>query len=203
MNIDPGHFSGALKRPGSSETLRPQCQEGDKIFYGRSTRASNHTVAGKSPTPSPLPSPTHLRHVDLQHRHDGGVQVVGLRRLGVVDVHGVAPAGYSEDGGKVEILRELLGVQRGAGDEELEVWAEAGNVLRGGGVGRGGGEAERCNGTRGNKRKDKQEWRSFRFAQKPTMSWGEGGKESEAGVREGRDSAGGCAQEYVSNGAVP
>jgi hypothetical protein len=42
---------------------------------------------------------------------------------------GEAPTGYSKNGGAVEKLGELLGVQRGAGDEQLEVRPEAGNVL--------------------------------------------------------------------------
>ncbi len=42
---------------------------------------------------------------------------------------GEAPAGYSKNGRTVEKLGELLRVQRGAGDEQLEVRPEAGNVL--------------------------------------------------------------------------
>ena len=101
--------------------------------HERSTQTHKRTATVQSLTHSPIPylppAPTYLRHMNLQHCHYSSIQVVRLRCLGVVNVDGVPPAGYSEDGCKVEILGELLGVQRGTRDEELEVWAEAGNVL--------------------------------------------------------------------------
>lgn len=52
-----------------------------------------------------------------------------LWSLGVVDVNRVAPAGHSKDGSMVEELAEVLGVQGGRGDEQLEVGPEASQIL--------------------------------------------------------------------------
>lgn len=49
--------------------------------------------------------------------------------LGVEDVHRVSAAGYSEDWSVVEVLRELLSIERGAGNQQLDVRPEARNVL--------------------------------------------------------------------------
>mmetsp|Transcript_55137 Transcript_55137/g.129443 ORF Transcript_55137/g.129443 Transcript_55137/m.129443 type:complete len:421 (+) Transcript_55137:277-1539(+) len=54
-----------------------------------------------------------LRQVNLEHCDDTGVQIVGFRCLRVVDTHGIAPAGDVEDRRIVEVLGELLGIQRG------------------------------------------------------------------------------------------
>ena len=52
-----------------------------------------------------------------------------LWSLGVVDVNWVASARDSKDGGVVKELAEVLGIQRGRGDEQLEVWSEASQIL--------------------------------------------------------------------------
>eukprot|EP00959_Pyramimonas_sp_CCMP1952_P005959 124896-Pyramimonas_sp.AAC.1 len=62
------------------------------------------------------------------HTH---MMVYGAVYLGVKDLHREAAAGDAEDGCVVEILRELLRVQRGGGDQQLDVGAEPANVLRG------------------------------------------------------------------------
>ena len=49
--------------------------------------------------------------------------------LGVVNVDGKATARYPKNRGVVEKFRKLLGVQGGAGDEQLEVRPEPGNIL--------------------------------------------------------------------------
>mmetsp|Transcript_6507 Transcript_6507/g.18711 ORF Transcript_6507/g.18711 Transcript_6507/m.18711 type:complete len:883 (-) Transcript_6507:1046-3694(-) len=70
-----------------------------------------------------------LREVHLQRRQHRGIHVVRLGLLGVEDVHRIPTSGDPEDGGVIEVLAELLGVQGGAGDEELDVGPEASNVL--------------------------------------------------------------------------
>ena len=70
-----------------------------------------------------------LRDVDLQHGDHAGFEVVSLRSLGVHDVDRVAPPGDVEDGRVVKVLGELGGVERGRGDEQLEVGAEARDIL--------------------------------------------------------------------------
>lgn len=67
--------------------------------------------------------------VDLEDRGDGGVEVVGLGLLGVVDVDGVPAAGDVEDGRAVKVPRELLRVHRRGRDEQLELRPEARDVL--------------------------------------------------------------------------
>ena len=52
-----------------------------------------------------------------------------LGSLGVVDVHRVTPPWHSEDWGMVKELAEVLCIQCGRGDEQLEVWPESGQVL--------------------------------------------------------------------------
>ncbi len=49
--------------------------------------------------------------------------------LGVHDVDWISSAWYAEDGGVIEILAKLFGIQCGTGDQELQVRPEAGNVL--------------------------------------------------------------------------
>lgn len=65
----------------------------------------------------------------LQHRDHRSIDVVGLRRLGVQDIDWISPARHSEDGRVVKVLAELFRVQRGRGDEQLEVGPEARDVL--------------------------------------------------------------------------
>ena len=71
--------------------------------------------------------------VPTQNRHYAmachGIERPYLRSLGVVDVNWIAPARDSEDGGMIKELAEVLGVQCGGGDEQLEVWSEAGQIL--------------------------------------------------------------------------
>ena len=67
--------------------------------------------------------------MDLQHGHDGGVQVVSLGLFGVHDVHRVPSTGDAKDGRKVKVLRELLRVERRRRDEELNIGPEPGDVL--------------------------------------------------------------------------
>jgi len=57
------------------------------------------------------------------------LQVVRLWGLGVVYVYGESPPRDSEDGSTVEVVGKLLGVEGGAGYDELQVRAEARNVL--------------------------------------------------------------------------
>lgn len=52
-----------------------------------------------------------------------------LRGLCVQDVDRVTPPGDAEDRGVVKVLAELLCVEGGGGDEELDVGPEAGDVL--------------------------------------------------------------------------
>ena len=61
-----------------------------------------------------------LRDVDLQRRHHRGLDVVRLGRLGVHDVHRVAPPRDVEDGRVVEVAAELGRVEGRARDEQLE-----------------------------------------------------------------------------------
>lgn len=90
-----------------------------------------------------------LRGVDLEDGGNGRMEVVGFGLRSVEDVDGVATTGdcdvrsqslarleekrkeelTSEDGSIVKVLGELGGVERGTGDEEAEVGAEASNVL--------------------------------------------------------------------------
>lgn len=52
-----------------------------------------------------------------------------LWSLGVVDVNRVAPPRHSEDGSMVKELAEVLGIQGGGGDEQLEVRSKACQIL--------------------------------------------------------------------------
>ena len=52
-----------------------------------------------------------------------------LGGFGVEDVHRIAAAGNAEDGRVVKVLRELLSIKRSTGDEQLQIWPEARNVL--------------------------------------------------------------------------
>jgi hypothetical protein len=59
--------------------------------------------------------------MDLQDGHDARVEVIRLRRLGVVDVHRIPSSGYFKHRRVVPVPRELIRVERGAGDENLDV----------------------------------------------------------------------------------
>ena len=49
--------------------------------------------------------------------------------FGVQDVHWVPPTRYPEDGCIVKVLRELLSIQCGTGDEQLQIRSKSRNIL--------------------------------------------------------------------------
>lgn len=61
--------------------------------------------------------------MNLHDGDEGGVEVVGFGFLGVEDLDGIGTSGDGEDGAAEEVLGELLGVEGGGGDDELEVGA--------------------------------------------------------------------------------
>mmetsp|Transcript_6522 Transcript_6522/g.22449 ORF Transcript_6522/g.22449 Transcript_6522/m.22449 type:complete len:371 (-) Transcript_6522:170-1282(-) len=58
--------------------------------------------------------------VNLQHRPDGGLEVVPLRLLGVEDLHREEPSRNLNEWGVHKVGLELLGLQGGGHDHELE-----------------------------------------------------------------------------------
>eukprot|EP00964_Phaeocystis_antarctica_P093832 scaffold60638_cov54-Phaeocystis_antarctica.AAC.3 len=64
-----------------------------------------------------------LGEVDLHHGDERGVEVVGLRRLGVEDLDGEGAARDREDRALVEVGRVLLRVERRGGADDLEILA--------------------------------------------------------------------------------
>ncbi|KAH3685282.1 hypothetical protein WICPIJ_003756 [Wickerhamomyces pijperi] len=71
-----------------------------------------------------------FRGVDLQHGTNGGVQVVLLVLWGVVDFNRVGSTWHSEQWRVVEVRLELLSVQRGRHNDDLQVCSSAGDLLQ-------------------------------------------------------------------------
>mmetsp|Transcript_7584 Transcript_7584/g.18636 ORF Transcript_7584/g.18636 Transcript_7584/m.18636 type:complete len:210 (+) Transcript_7584:1096-1725(+) len=65
--------------------------------------------------------PFWLRQVNLHHRHQAGVQVVGLRVLRVQDLHGEHAPGNGEDRAVEEVGGEFFCVQSRRGDDDFDV----------------------------------------------------------------------------------
>ena len=60
--------------------------------------------------------------MDLHHGDQGRVEIVSLGLLGVEHLHWICSAGDCEDRTPEEVLRELLSVEGGGRDNELQVW---------------------------------------------------------------------------------
>jgi hypothetical protein len=73
------------------------------------TREEDEDIAGR------------LGKMDLHNGDEAGVHVVGLGLLGVKDLDGEGVSGNGEDGASEEVLGELLGVEGGGGNDELEI----------------------------------------------------------------------------------
>ncbi len=67
--------------------------------------------------------------MNLQHCDDTSVDVIRFRRFGVEDLDRKPAARNAEDGRFIEKVGKLLSIQRGAGDEYLEIRPESSNVL--------------------------------------------------------------------------
>ena len=60
-------------------------------------------------------------------KHPAGMAYLG--GFGVQNVHGVPAPGDPENRGVVKVLTELLGIQGGAGNQQLQVGSEPGDVF--------------------------------------------------------------------------
>lgn len=68
--------------------------------------------------------------MNLQRLFDGGFNVILLRSLGEHDVHREGAAGDFEDGHTAKKICEFSGVERGRGDDELEIVAPRDNLTQ-------------------------------------------------------------------------
>ena len=60
--------------------------------------------------------------MDLHDGDERGIEVIRLWLLRVEDLHREGTAGNSEDRTSKEVLRELLSIQGGRGDNEFQIW---------------------------------------------------------------------------------
>ncbi len=67
--------------------------------------------------------------MNLQHRPDGSLDIVPLRLRGIKDLDRVRPAGDCEQWRIEEICLELLGVEGGRHDDDLQVFPPLGDLL--------------------------------------------------------------------------